>query len=113
MIYEEAHNDFDAYQRVFAKEAAISAELMRTLLEKFESEKLCFALGYPSVKELYDITNELSYTADRTYKKEKGIDDRNVFLDSYFSKTDVLAEMRTLLREEIQNYFGERNEPDQ
>ena len=83
---------------------------MRVVLEQFQNESLIMELDYPTVKELYDIVNEISYAADRAYKKEKGIDDRALFLDPYINKDDVFAEMRTLLREEVQNYFGERDE---
>lgn len=112
-MYEAISQDFDTYLRVFNKEALITAELMRIVLEKFQNELLITELDYPSVKELYEIANEISYSAERAYKKEKGIDDSVIFLDPYLKKDDVFAEMRTLLREEVQNYFGEQNAPNQ
>jgi len=112
-MYEAVYNDLDTFLRVFSKEALITAELMRIVLEELRNELLITELDYPSVKELYEIANEISYSAERTYKKEKGIDDSVIFMDSYLKKDDVFAEMRTLLREEVQNYFGERNEPNQ
>lgn len=112
-MHEAAYDDFDTYLRVFSKETIITAELMRIVLEKFQNELLITELDYPTVKELYEIVNEISFYADRAYKKEKGIDDSVLFLDPYLKKDDVFAEMRTLLREEVQNYFGGRNEPAQ
>ena len=110
-MHEAAYDDFSTYSKVFSKEDLITAELMRITLEKFENDQLLASLDCPTVKELYDITCEISYSADRSYKKEKGIDDSVFFLDPYLKKDDVFDEMRTLLREEVQNYFGERNEP--
>lgn len=112
-MHEAAYDDFDTYLRVFSKEAIITAELMRIVLEKFQNELLITELDYPTVKELWEIVNEISFNADRAYKKEKGIDDSVLFLDPYLKKDDVFAEMRTLLREEVQNYFGGRNESNQ
>lgn len=112
-MHEATYEDPSTYLRVFSKEAVIAAELMRIVLEKFQDELLITELDYPSVKELYEITNEISFNADRAYKKEKGIDDSVLFLDPYLKKNDVFAEMRTLLREEVQNYFGGRNESNQ
>jgi len=113
MMDDAAYDDLDTYLRVFSKEALVTAELMRIVLEKFQNELLITELDYPSVKDLCEIVNEISYSANRAYKKEKGIDDSVLFLDPYLKKDDVFAEMRTLLREEIQNYFGERYERDQ
>lgn len=109
-MHEAAYEDFIAYSEVFSKEVLITAELMRITLEKFKDELMVAELRCPSIKELYDIVSELSYSADRVYKKKKGIDDCNLFLDPYLNKDNVFAEMRTLLREEVQNYFGERDE---
>lgn len=109
-MYESAYEDFSTYSRIFSKEALIAAELMRITLEKFRNEPLVDELRCQSVKELYEIAYDIGHFADRAYKKEKGIDDRAFFMDPYISKEDVFAEMRTLLRDEVQNYFGERNE---
>ena len=109
-MYEAAYEDFIAYSEVFSKEALITAELMRLTLETFQNELMVAELRCPSVKELYDIVSELTYSADKSYKKKKGIDDSSLFIAPYISKDDVFAEMRTLLREEVQNYFGERDE---
>ena len=109
-MYESAYEAFSTYSRIFSKEALIAAELMRITLEKFRNESLVDELRCPSVKELYEIVYDIGHFADRAYKKEKGIDDRAFFMDSYISKEDVFAEMRTLLRDEVQNYYGERNE---
>jgi hypothetical protein len=110
-MHESAYEEFSAYSEVFSKEALITAELMRITLEKFQNELMVAELRCPSIKELYDIVNELTYSADRVYKKKKGIDDYSLFTSSYYiSKDDVFAEMRTLLREEVQNYFGGRDE---
>ena len=107
-MHEAAYEDFIAYSEVFSKEVLITAELMRITLEKFQNELMVAELRCPSIKELYDIVSELTYSADRVYKKK--IDDDPLFMSSYISKHDVFAEMRTLLREEVQNYFGERDE---
>ena len=109
-MHEAAYEEFSAYSEVFSKEALITAELMRITLEKFQNELMVAELRCPSIKELYDIVNELTYSADRVYKKKKGIDDYPLFMSPYISKDDVFAEMRTLLREEVQNYFGGRDE---
>jgi hypothetical protein len=110
-MYEAAYEDFIAYSEVFSKEALITAELMRITLEKFQNELMVAELRCPSIKELYDIVSELTYYADRSYKNKKGIRDITFPTSAYsYDKDDLFAEMRTLLREEVQNYFGERDE---
>lgn len=112
-MHEAAYEDFSAYSEVFSKEVLITSKLMRITLEEFQNELMVAELRCPSIKELYDIVSELTYFADRVYKKKKDIDDDPLFMSSYISKHDVFAEMRTLLREEVQNYFGERDESNQ
>lgn len=112
-MHEAAYEKFSAYSEVFSKEALITAELMRITLEKFQNEPMVAELRCPSIKELYDIVSELTFSTDRIYKKKKSIDDDLLFMSPYISKDDVFAEMQTLLRKEVQNYFGERDESNQ
>jgi hypothetical protein len=110
-MHEAAYKDFKEYSEVFSKEVLIMAELMRITLEGFRSEPMIAEFRCPSVKELHDIVSELTYYADRSYKNKKGIQDITLPTSAYsYDKDDVFAEMRTLLREEVQNYFGGRDE---
>jgi len=107
-MIEEAYDQLNDYLQCFSKEAAIIAEMMRILNEKLDNEDLRFE--YPTSKEMFDMVVELTYSADRRFKKEKGIDDTFRFtVDPFFSKEDALSEMRTLLREELQRYFDAQN----
>ena len=107
-MIEEAYDRLDDYLKCFGKEALIVAEMMRILNEKLEYEDLRFE--YPTSKGMFEMVMELTYNADRRFKKEKGIDDTFRFtVDPFFSKEDALSEMRTLLREELQRYFNEQN----
>lgn len=107
-MIEEAYDQLNDYFQCFSKEALIVAEMMRILNEKLDNEDLRFE--YPTSKEMFDMVMELTYSADRRFKKEKGIDDTFRFtVDPFFSKEDALSEMRTLLREELQRHFDAQN----
>jgi hypothetical protein len=110
-MHEAAYEDFNTYLEVFSKEVLITAELMRITLETFQNQLKVAELRSPSFKEVYDIVSVLTYYADRSYKNKKGIHDNAFFTSPYsYDKDDVFAEMRTLLREEVQNYFDGRDE---
>lgn len=110
-MHEAAYEDFKDYSEVFSKEALIMAKLMRITLEGFRNEPMIAEFDCPSLKELYDMAGDLTFYADRSYKNKKGIHDNAFFTSPYsYDKDDVFAEMRTLLREEVQNYFDGRDE---
>jgi hypothetical protein len=110
-MHEAAYENFEDYSEVFSREALITAKLMRITLEGFRNEPMIAEFECPSLKELYDMVSELTYYADRSYKNKKGIQDITFPTSAYsYDKDDLFAEMRTLLREEVQNYFGGRDE---
>jgi hypothetical protein len=95
-------DDFDTYVRLFSEESTRIVELMRILDEKINTE-----LDMHSVrpKDLFRMVLDLSYDVDRTYKKEKGIEDEPYSITTFASKDEILSEMCSTLREEFQRYL--------
>jgi len=104
---EYGFEDFETYSRLFQEEAHRVSSLMQIL-----DNEIKFHLDMPVMrpKDLFRMMMELSYNVDKEYKKEKGIEDEPFALTTYFSKDDVLSEMRTVLKQEFQRYLGQPND---
>lgn len=102
-MYEYKSEDFETYSRCFDREATRMVELMRILDEKIQTE-----LDMHSVrpKDLFRMVMDLSYGADAEYKKEKNIEDTPFNITTFVSKDELSSQMRVLLRDELQRYFG-------
>jgi hypothetical protein len=101
-MYGYHKDDFDTYARLFSEESTRIVELMRILDEKINTE-----LDMHSVrpKDLFRMVMDLSYDVDRTYKKEKNIQDETYTLTTFASKDEIFSQMRTALKEEFQRYL--------
>ena len=102
--------DFETYSKLFREHSLRMVELMRIVDEHLVTE---LEMASVRPKDLFRMVQELMFEVDRSYKKEKNIEDEPCMLTTYFSKDDVLAEMRTLLREQFQHYLGTQSNGDQ
>lgn len=102
--------DFEAYSKLFREHSLRTVALMKVIDEHLVTE-----LEMTSVrpKDLFRMVQDLTFEVDRSYKKEKNIQDEPCMLTTYFSKDDVLSEMRTLLKEQFQHYLGTQSNGNQ
>ena len=93
--------DFEGFLESYKQEVAAQVALMKIL----DGEIICNNL--PPVgrtKELFRMVDTLGYAADFRYKKENNIVENDCV--TYVKKDDILTEMRSILREEVTNYFS-------
>lgn len=104
---EYGAEDFETYSRLFQEEAGRVSSLMQIL-----DNEIKFHLDMPVMrpKDLFRMAMDISYNVDKEYKKEKGIEDEPFSVSSFFLKEDVLSEMQTLLKQELQRYLGQSND---
>ena len=96
--------DFPAYSELFKKHSMRVTEMMRILDDQIKDE-----MGIVTVRtrDLYRMTMDMTYAVDQLYRKEKGIDEKaDLIFPNLLDKNDYLAEMRTLLRDELYRYFN-------
>lgn len=105
--HEYYMEDFPVYTELFKKHSLRTVELMRIVDEHLKTE-LNMVAARP--KELYYMVNELIYKADKSYKKEKDIVDSDEFLIYRSLGEHAKEEMRTVFREEVQRYFGVKDD---
>jgi len=101
-MYGYHKDDFDTYARLFSEESKRIAHLMQILDENINAE-LGMQLARP--KDLFRMVMELSYDVDRTYKKEKNIQDEPYTVTTFASKDEIVSQMRSYFREEFQRYL--------
>lgn len=102
--------DYSTYSEVFQQHSIRIADMMRILDQDIQTEAQ-MTVGRP--KDLFRMVMEMMYSVDKSYKKRKGIKEikeENDYLFHYSFKEDAKAEMRTLLREEIERYFDTKKE---
>lgn len=99
--------DFPIYAELFKQHSLRTVELMRIVDEQLKTE-LNMVAARP--KELFYIVNELIYKADKSYKKEKEIIDSDDYLIYRSLGEHAQGEMRTIFREEVQRYFGVKDD---
>ena len=95
--------DFEGFLESYKQEVAAQVALMKIL----DGEIICNNL--PPVgrtKELFRMVDTIGYAADFRYKKENNIVENDFDYVTYFKKEDILTEMRSILREEVTNYFS-------
>ena len=101
-------DDYEAYLEVFHKHSICIADMMR-ILDNSISLETGMVVGRP--KDLFRMVMDMMYGVDQSYKKVKNIkrDDED-YLFHYSFRDDAKEEMKTLLREEIERYFGTKEE---
>lgn len=102
-------SDFPNYSELFRAHAIRMVELMRIVDETLKTD-LDMVTVRP--KDLYTITNELLYDVDEIYKKEHNIADNDYSPISYRFNDSTISEMRTMLRDELKNYFAEQHDSE-
>lgn len=95
--------DYATYEDVFRQHSIRIADMMRILDENILTETQ-MTVGRP--KDLFRMVMDMMYAVDKSYQKQKGIDEERDHLFHYSFKDDAKEEMRTLLREEIERYFN-------
>jgi hypothetical protein len=96
--------DFPAYSELFKKHSMRVTEMMRILDDQIKDE-----LGIVTVRtrDLYRMAMDMTYAVDILYRNEKGIKEKeNYLFTSFPEKDDILAEMRTLLKDELDRYLN-------
>lgn len=95
--------DFELYAELFYKQASKTVDLMKILDERIASE-----LGMPTMrpKDLFRMVQDMKYDVDRSYKKEKNIEDDHIFLDTFVTKDETISKMQTMLQDEFKRYLG-------
>lgn len=96
--------DFLPYLESFKEEVMAQVALMKTLDEAIVDE------GLPPVgktKELFDMMESIGYSADLRHKTKNNIVEKDYDYITYFKKEDMLTEMRSILREEVANFFNQ------
>lgn len=99
--------DFPVYAELFRKHSLRTVELMRIVDEHLKTE-LNMVAARP--KELFYIVNELLYKTEQSYKKEKEITNSSDYLVYRSLGEHAQGEIRTIFREEVQRYFGVKDE---
>ena len=93
--------DFEGFLESFKEEVDAQLTMMKILDEQIIYKDL------PPVgrsKELFRMVDTLGYAADFRYKKKNNIVENDCV--TYVKKDDILTEMRSILREEVTNYFS-------
>lgn len=76
---------------------------MMRILDNCINMETDMVVGRP--KDLFRMVMDMMYAVDKSYQKQKGIDEERDHLFHYSFKDDAKEEMRNLLREEIERYF--------
>jgi hypothetical protein len=96
--------DAESYIESFKEEVAAQVAFMKILDEEVVSR------GLPPVgktKELFDMVESIGYAADSRHKAKNGIVENDYDYVTYFKKEEILAGMRSILREEVANFFNQ------
>lgn len=75
---------------------------------KILDERIASELGMPTMrpKDLFRMVQDMKYDVDRSYKKEKNIEDDHIFLDTFVTKDETISKMQTMLQDEFKRYLG-------
>lgn len=75
---------------------------------KILDERIAAELGMPTMrpKDLFRMVQDMKYDVDRSYKKEKNIEDDHIFLDTFVTKDETISKMQTMLKDEFKRYLG-------
>lgn len=98
-------DDYAVYSEIFQQHSMRIADMMRILDQEIQMETQ-MAVGRP--KDLFRMVMDMMYAVDKSYQNQKGIGEERDHLFHYSFKDDAKEEMRNLLREEIENYFNNK-----
>lgn len=95
--------NFESYSEIFKEHAGCIAELMKILDDEIVS------MGLPPAgrtEKLFRMVLDLLYHVDTAYEKKHNVKKADYKIATYMSEGDVIAAMRTALREELANQVG-------
>ena len=101
--------NFESYLESYKEEVNAQAELMNII------DTAVIRRGLPPVgrtKELFSMMETIRYDADSRYRKKNNIVEDGYDAFTYLKKDDLLNEMRSILREEVANFFSQDKSND-
>lgn len=98
--------NFESYSKIFKEHASCIAVLMKILDDEIVSRGLPPA---GRTEKLFRMALDLLYYVDTAYEKKHNVKKAEYKIATYMSEEDVIAAMRTALKEELANQVGSTN----
>ena len=108
LMAEFYYKDYDGYFDIFVEHSKMIAELMSQLNYQITE----FGMSPVASRELFQMTLDLTYYVDNSYKTEKNIPNKYDVL-AFPTSNELLDSMRSLLKEELDRYLGSSDAANQ